>query len=60
MAAALSHFAAGERFGVSAAGVNRWRALEHEQGDVRPRRLGDDRRSHLIEACKDRILEILG
>jgi hypothetical protein len=31
----LSHRQPGERFGVSAASVNRWRALEREQGQAR-------------------------
>jgi transposase len=32
----LSHRQAGERFGVSAASVSRWRMLEREQGEARP------------------------
>jgi transposase len=31
----LSHRQAGERFGVSAASVSRWRKREREQGDCR-------------------------
>ena len=42
----LSHRQAGERFGVSAASVSRWRKREREQGDCRPLALGGDRRSH--------------
>jgi transposase len=50
VAGGLSHRAAAERFGVSAASVSRWRALEREQGDARPKALGGDRRSGRIEA----------
>jgi transposase len=35
VAQGLSHRQLGERFGVSAAGVSRWRALEREQGEAR-------------------------
>lgn len=52
----LSHRQAAERFGVSAASVSRWRALEREQGDARPKALGGDRRSGRIEAHKDTVL----
>jgi transposase len=38
------------RFGVSASSAIRWRALARRQGDVRPGRLGGDRRSGRIEA----------
>ena len=48
VASGLSHRQAGERFGVSAASVSRWRALEREQGDARPRSMGGDQRSHEI------------
>lgn len=37
VAGGLSHRQAGERFGVSAASVSRWRAREREQGDARPK-----------------------
>ena len=50
VAAGLSHRQAGERFGVSAASVSRWRALEREQGDPKPRPMGGDQRSRRIEA----------
>jgi len=46
----LSHQAAGERFGVSAASVSRWRTLERQQGNPQPKALGGDRRSGRIEA----------
>ena len=43
------HREAGERFGVSAASVSRWRRLAHEQGEPRPGPLGGDRRSGRID-----------
>lgn len=46
----LSHRAAAERFGVSAASVSRWRTLAREQGDVQPKALGGDRRSGRVTA----------
>jgi transposase len=49
-----------ERFGVSAASVSRWRALKREQGDVRPKALGGDRKSGRIDAHKHAIVEALG
>ena len=55
----MSHREAGERFGVSAASVSRWRARVQAQGDARPKALGGDRRSGRIEACKDLILAVL-
>ncbi len=54
----LSHRQAGERFGVSAASVSRWRALEREQGDPSPRPMGGDQRSQQIEAHGDLILSL--
>ena len=60
VAGGLSHRAAGERFGVSAASVSRWRTREREQGDARPKALGGDRKSHRIDAHKDKILAALG
>jgi transposase len=56
VAAGASHRQAGERFGVSAASVSRWRALARVQGDARPKALGGDRRSGRIEAHKETIL----
>ena len=44
VAAGASHRQVGERFGVSAASVSRWRALARKQGDARPNALGGDRR----------------
>jgi transposase len=58
VAQGLSHRQVGERFGVSAASVSRWRALEREQGEARARPMGGDRRSERIEAHKDTILVI--
>ena len=55
----LSHRAAGVRFGVSAASVSRWRTLEREQGDARPKALGGDRRSGRIEAQCAVVLSLL-
>jgi transposase len=54
-----SHRAAAARFGVSAASVSRWRALERRQGDIRPGPLGGDRRSRRIEAQAPLILGLL-
>lgn len=50
VAEGLSHRGAAERFGVSAASVSRWRRLARNQGDVRPKALGGDRRSGRIAA----------
>ena len=55
----LRHRQAGERFGVSAASVSRWRAREREEGEPRPKVLGGDRRSGRIDACKALILSLL-
>ena len=60
VAGGMSHRAAGERFGVSAASVSRWRTRQREQGDVRPKELGGDRRSQHIDAHKDTVLAALG
>jgi transposase len=58
--AGATHREAADRFGVSAASVSRWRALEREQGDARPKALGGDRKSGRIEAHKDAIVAALG
>ena len=47
------------RFGVSAASVSRWRALERGNGHARPGPLGGDRRSGRIESHAALILELL-
>lgn len=60
VAGGLSHREAGERFGVSAASVSRWKRRVQVQGDARPKALGGDRRSGRIEACKNLVLALLG
>lgn len=55
-----THREVAERFEVSAASVSRWQTLEREQGDVRPKALGGDRKSGRIDAHKEAILEALG
>ena len=59
VAQGLSHRQAGERFGVSAASVSRWRTLEREQGEARARSQRGDRRSGRVEAHKDMILALV-
>jgi transposase len=59
VAGGLTHRQAGERFGVSAASVSRWRKLERDQGDARPGPLGGDRRSHGLERHGATILDIV-
>lgn len=59
VAAGMSHRAAGERFGVSAASVSRWRTREREQGDARSKALGGDRRSQHVEAHAPAILALV-
>ena len=59
VARGLSHRQAGEQFGVSAASVSRWRALERERGEARARSQGGDRRSGRVEAHKDTILALV-
>ena len=60
VAGGMTHRAAGERFGVSAASVSRWRTREREQGDARPKALGGDRKSHRIEAHAETVLATRG
>jgi transposase len=50
---------AGERFGVSAASVSRWRKREREQGDAQPGAQGGDRRSHQIDTHQATIMALL-
>ena len=57
--AGASHRKAAARFGVSAASVSRWRALERLQGDARPGALGGDRRSGRVEAQAALILRLV-
>ena len=59
VAAGSTHREAAARFGVSAASVSRWRALERRQGDARPGPLGGDRRSGRIEAHGEAILALI-
>ena len=59
IAAGARHREAAVRFGVSAASVSRWRALERAQGDARPGPLGGDRRSGRIEAQGKLIQRLL-
>ena len=56
----MSHRAAGERFGVSAASVSRWRTRERNEGDARPKALGGDRKSHRIDAHEEAVVAALG
>jgi transposase len=60
VAAGASHREAGKRFGVSPASVSRWRNLERQQGDVRPKALGGDRRSGRIDAHREAVMAALG
>jgi transposase len=57
--AGASHREAGERFGVSAASVSRWRKREREAGKPVPKALGGDRRSQAMEAHGAAILAII-
>jgi transposase len=59
IAAGSSCRQAGARFGVSASSAIRWRALEREHGDARPKALGGDRRSGRIEAQAALIFSLL-
>ena len=59
IAGGLSCRQAAARFGVSASSAIRWRALERQQGDARPKALGGDRRSGLIEAHAGLILALI-
>ena len=59
VAGGMTHRAAAERFGVSAASVSRGRALTRIQGDVRPGPLGGDRGSGRIEAQRQLICSVL-
>ena len=54
----LSHRAAAPRFKVSAASVSRWRALAVDGGAPMHGPLGGDRRSHVVEAQAEIILEV--
>src|ERR1700722_4979093 len=58
--AGASHREAGERFGVSAASVSRWRTREREEGEARAKALGGDRGSSGTEACHGALMAALG
>lgn len=60
VAVGASHRQAGGRFGFSAASVSRWRALERQRGDARPKALGGDRRSGRIDAHREAVMAVLG
>lgn len=60
VSAGASHRDAAERFGVSAASVSRWRSLERDQGNPRPKGQGGDRRSGRIEAHGAAVMAALG
>jgi transposase len=60
VAEGLSHRAAAERFAVSASSISRWRALEREHGDARPKVIGGDQKSHRVDAHSAAILAALG
>lgn len=59
VAAGLSHREAGQRFGVSAASVCRWRKLARETRAIGAKGPGGDNRSGRIEAYGDQILVLL-
>ena len=59
IAGGISGRQAADRFGVSAASVSRWRTRERQQGDAQPSAQGGDRKSHLIEAHRARVLALL-
>ena len=59
IAGGLSCRQAAARFGVSASSAIRWRGLERQQGDARPKALGGDRRSGRIEAHAGLILALV-
>ena len=59
VAAGASHREAGERFGVSAASVSRWRRRAREVGAPEPRALGGDRRSQAMEAHGALIISLV-
>ena len=60
VAGGASHRPAAARFGVSAASVSRWRRRARVQGvPQRPRALGGDRRSGLIEVTIEELCRLL-
>lgn len=55
----LSRRKAAERFGVSISSAIRWTSLRRRTGDVRPQRVGGDKRSARIEAHAPLILSLV-
>jgi len=55
----LSRRKAADRFGVSISSAIRWTSLRRRTGDVRPQRLGGDKRSGRIEAHGPLILSLV-
>jgi len=55
----MTRRAAAERFGVSASTAVRWVQQWRQTGDVAPRPLGGDKRSHRIEAHGEEILALV-
>ena len=55
----LSRRKAAERFGVSISSAIRWTSLQRRTGDVRPQRLGGDKRSARIEAHAPLIFSLV-
>ena len=52
--------AVGARFGVAASSVSNIHRLWQATGSVAPKKMGGDRRSHVIEAHHDWLLELVG
>ena len=55
----MSRRQAAARFGVSAASAIRWQSLVQRVGDATPKPQGGDRRSHLVEAHRVLILDLV-
>ena len=55
----MSRRSAAERFGVAASTAIKWVDRWRQSGDVRPRPLGGDKRSHRIEAHAGEILALI-
>ena len=59
VAAGATRREAAARFHVGMDTITRWRALERQRGDARPKPSGGDRRSARIEAERDTVLSLL-
>ena len=59
IAGGLSCRQSAARFGVSASSAIRWRTLERQKGDARPKALGGDRRSGHVEVHAQVILALV-